>query len=58
VGERYGLVNLIINNCIGSKLFSKLQHKEKKLFKNTFVGWVWWHMPLIPALGRQRQADF
>jgi hypothetical protein len=19
---------------------------------------AWWHMPLIPALGRQRQADF
>jgi hypothetical protein len=18
----------------------------------------WWHMPLIPALGRQKQADF
>jgi hypothetical protein len=18
----------------------------------------WWHMPLVPALGRQRQADF
>jgi hypothetical protein len=21
-------------------------------------GWAWWRMPLIPALGRQRQADF
>jgi hypothetical protein len=20
--------------------------------------WAWWHMPLIPALGRQRQVDF
>jgi hypothetical protein len=26
----------------------------KILFK---AGW-WWRMPLIPALGRQRQADF
>jgi hypothetical protein len=22
------------------------------------MGWVWWHMPLIPALGRQRQVGF
>jgi hypothetical protein len=22
------------------------------------AGWAWWRTPLIPALGRQRQADF
>lgn len=21
-------------------------------------GWVWWFMPLVPVLGRQRQVDF
>jgi hypothetical protein len=28
-----------------------LKKKKKK-------GWAWWHMPLIAALGRQRQAYF
>jgi hypothetical protein len=26
-------------------------------FKNVLAG-QWWHMPLVPALGRQKQADF
>jgi hypothetical protein len=27
-------------------------------FKKPFFSQEWWCMPLIPALGRQRQADF
>jgi hypothetical protein len=26
--------------------------------KKEDLSWVWWCTPLIPALGRQRQADF
>jgi hypothetical protein len=26
--------------------------------KNLKTAGHWWYMPLIPALGRQRQADF
>jgi hypothetical protein len=31
---------------------------EKYPIKNVCVSRTWWHTPLIPALGRQRQADF
>jgi hypothetical protein len=27
------------------------------IINKSLAGW-WWYMPLIPALGRQRQADF
>jgi hypothetical protein len=41
----------IINKWDLTKL--KTFCKEKNI-----VGRAWWHTPLIPALGRQRQADF
>jgi hypothetical protein len=30
----------------------------KKALKICTGSWAWWLTPLIPALGRQRQADF
>jgi hypothetical protein len=30
----------------------------KSVEKREKGSWAWWRMPLIPALGRQRQADF
>ena len=32
------------------------QNKIRKQKKES--RWAWWHTPLIPALGRQRQGDF
>jgi hypothetical protein len=37
------------------KCFSTIQDSS---FKNCLFSQAWWHMPLIPALGRQRQVHF
>jgi hypothetical protein len=39
-------------------LVDKLQAKERPYLKNKVDTGQWWCMPLIPALGRQRQVDF
>jgi hypothetical protein len=31
---------------------------DKTFSLELFSCQAWWHMPLVPALGRQRQADF
>jgi hypothetical protein len=39
------------------KIIIKLPKNKKKKKKKRLAG-QWWFTPLIPALGRQRQADF
>jgi hypothetical protein len=42
----------------GSFAYETQSQKTKNSFKKISYSRAWWSMPLIPALGRQRQADF
>jgi heme/copper-type cytochrome/quinol oxidase subunit 2 len=37
------------------KRTKKQNPKNNKTKQKTIINWVWWHTPLILALGRQRQ---
>jgi large subunit ribosomal protein L31e len=41
-----------------NKLYALVTYMPVTTFKNLQTSWAWWCMPLIPALGRQRQEDF
>jgi hypothetical protein len=43
------------NNCASSSAFMRV---DVLMVKNAFLNQAWWCMPLIPVLGKQRQADF
>ena len=40
-----------------SRLHTNIQEWVRARQTPLILGW-WWYTPLIPALGRQRQADF
>ena len=53
---KFKVVNLLYYHIKTISLWSG-KKSSFSTFKK-YIGWVWWCTPLIPALGRQRQADF
>jgi hypothetical protein len=49
------MTSLVSDRCVSDK--TSHVHKINESLKIIIAG-QWWRMPLIPALGRQRQADF
>lgn len=56
-----GLLNFIFL-CINAICYfylnmDFLRNCSNMIFKKLMLDWAWWHMPLIPALKKQRQVD-
>jgi hypothetical protein len=55
-------VDSLYIQIIYSRLITKQMYIEwyrgNEMFEKEKLSQEWWHTPLIPALGRQRQVDF
>jgi hypothetical protein len=43
---------------ISLKEIQEYTGKQVEALRRKHISRAWWHIPLIPALGMQRQADF
>jgi hypothetical protein len=53
-----GLVGREVGEDLGRVGGQEIVIRTYHIFKKSIFAGQWWHMPLIPALGRQRQMDF
>jgi hypothetical protein len=56
IGVRRGRNENYVNIVLSYEILKKKKKEEEEEYQPQ--AGQWWHMPLIPALGRQRQADF
>jgi hypothetical protein len=58
--EKFGIVYwyIFLNHGIGEDCPTQSRQERGHLKEAPLASRAWWHTPLIPALGRQRQADF